>query len=77
MDELNLKDIFREMYPTLIRYSWRKRNPLKQARLDSFLISESLLSLTICVQYDSSYRSDHSPAVISLKLNEFIRGKGF
>ena len=22
MDELNLKDIFREMYPTLIRYSW-------------------------------------------------------
>ena len=77
MDELNLKDIFREMYPTLIRYSWRKRNPLKQARLDFFLISESLLSLTTCVQYDSSYRSDHSPAVISLKLNEFIRGKGF
>ena len=36
MEELNLKDIFREMYPTLIRYSWRKINPLKQASLDFF-----------------------------------------
>jgi hypothetical protein len=30
----NLTDPFRELYPDLKRYTWRKRTPLKQARLD-------------------------------------------
>lgn len=38
-----LIDIFREHHPDIKRYTWRKRNPLKQARLDFFLVSENVL----------------------------------
>lgn len=41
METLDLIDIFRENNPTLRRYTWRKRNPIKQGRLDFFLISQS------------------------------------
>ena len=33
----NMIDPFRENFPKLKRYTWRKKNPLKQARLDYFL----------------------------------------
>jgi hypothetical protein len=36
-----LTDPFRELYSDLKRYTWRKRTPLKQAKLDFFLISQS------------------------------------
>lgn len=77
MDTLNLKDVFREMYPQKKRFSWRKKSPIKQARLDFFLVSESLLSSAMCVEYENSYRSDHSPVLLSLKINNFIKGSGF
>lgn len=59
------------------RFSWRKRSPIKQARLDFFLVSESLISSTKCVEYENSYRSDHSPVLLSLQVNNFIKGSGF
>ena len=34
IDDKNAIDMFRETNPELKRYTWRKRNPLKQARLD-------------------------------------------
>lgn len=40
--ESNLIDPFRELNPSLRRYSWRRSKPiLQQARLDLFLISEN------------------------------------
>lgn len=36
-EDYNLIDPFRELYEENIRYTWRKTNPLKQARLDFFL----------------------------------------
>ncbi len=36
-------DPFRELHPKLRRYTWHRRNPIQQARLDFFLLSESLL----------------------------------
>ena len=32
--DLDLSDIYRDTHPNVKRYSWRRRNPLKQARLD-------------------------------------------
>lgn len=32
----NLSDIFRELHPEKLRYTWRKPRPFKQARLDFF-----------------------------------------
>ena len=40
-DELNMVDPFREIYDDLRRFTWRKANPIKQARLDFFLVSET------------------------------------
>ena len=59
MDTLNVVEIFRINNPHLKRYTWRKKNPIKQARLDFFLISESLQTMLPSIQYENSYRSDH------------------
>ena len=36
INEHNLKDCFRILHPNVRRYTWRRRNPIKQARLDFF-----------------------------------------
>ena len=41
-DELNIFDPFREIHVDSKQYTWRTRNPVKQARLDFFLLSEIL-----------------------------------
>ena len=43
-DEMNLVDPFRILYENSKQYTWRKRNPVKQARLDFFLLYESLMT---------------------------------
>lgn len=40
-EELNLTDPFREIYSDIKKYTWRKNNPVKQARLDFFLLTEN------------------------------------
>jgi exonuclease III len=74
---LNLKDIFSDNHPDLKRYTWRRKNPVKQARLDFFLISESLQHMVPSINHENSYRSDHSSVVLFCKLNEFKKEKGF
>ena len=60
ISELNLTDIWRENNPESRRYTWRRPTPLKQSRLDFFLLSDYLIW-----NYEDSdilpgYRSDHS-----------------
>ena len=69
-------DPYRETNPNTRRYTWRKRTPLKQARLDFFLISEQLLTSLESCTIASSYRSEHSIIKLKLKFNESKRGKG-
>ena len=57
-------------------YTWRKKTPIKQARLDYFLVSESLLTSIQTSSIEAGYRTDHSYPIIKLKLNEFRKGKG-
>ena len=75
-ENLCLTDPFRELYTYEKRYTWRKRTPLKQARLDFFLISEILLTNVQDCTIENSYRSDHSPVRLILKFNDYTRGKG-
>lgn len=42
--ENHLFDTFRELHPSLKRYTWRRKNPLKQSRLDFFLVTENLIN---------------------------------
>ena len=76
IEEKHLLDPFRELHPDCRRYTWRKNNPRKQARLDFFLISENLLPSVKTSDIDFGYRSDHSFPKLVLKFNEFKHGKG-
>ena len=70
IQELNLTDIWRENNPESRRYTWRKPTPLKQSRLDFFLLSDYLIW-----NYEDSdilpgYRSDHSLIILKLKFGK-------
>ena len=76
LEYFNLTDPFRELYPDLRKYTWRKKNPIKQARLDFFLISNNLMFMVRKIDIENSYRSDHSGVVLHMKINELKKGPG-
>lgn len=76
MKDLQLVDYYRILNPSKKVFTWRKRNPLKQGRLDYILISESLSNMVETISIKPGYRSDHSSVLLELKFNKFIRGRG-
>ena len=73
----NMIDPFRENFPKLKRYTWRKKNPLKQARLDYFLISENIMQYVKSSKIEMGYRSDHSIVTLMLTFGGFKHGKSY
>lgn len=67
VQNLNLLDIFRELYPDVKRFTWRRTNPLKQSRLDFFLISDIICPYVTDVKTLPGYRSDHSMVVVEFQ----------
>ena len=76
MQDHNLIDAFRHNYPDKRRYTWHKNKPIKQARLDYFLISSSLEDILTHVDIKPGYRSDHSILELSFLISKFKRGRG-
>ena len=76
MDELDLCDPWRVHFPGISRYTWRRQNPVKQARLDFFLISSEILNMIDFVDIQPGYRTDHSCVVLFLRLDNIKHGKG-
>ena len=74
-ENYKLHDPFREAFPSFKRYTWRKRSPLKQARLDYFLLSEAMHSSVNKSSIEGSYRSDHSMITLELSFTQFKKGK--
>ena len=72
----NLIDPYRDLFPLNKKFTWRKRSPLQQSRLDFFLVSESLLPSVNNCSIETSYRSDHSMVILKCKFNDFIKSKG-
>ena len=72
-----LQDPWRIYNPLRNRYTWFKKNPIKKARLDFFLISEELMNLVDKVDINPGYKTDHSIVELELKLTDFSKGKGF
>lgn len=75
-NDFGIIDTYREMNPDTKRFTWRRRNPHKQARLDYILIADSLLPSLTSSTIEPVYRSDHSFSVINLSFNNFKRSKG-
>ena len=73
MAKHNLLDVFRENNKEKQAYTWRRFNSKKQARLDYFLISETLANETKSTEIQPSYRSDHNPVILSLTKSVFKR----
>ena len=77
MEKYDLIDVFRTLYPTQRKYTWRKFNSIKQGRLDYFLISDQLLSEISGTSIGESYRSDHSVIDLTLKKQANKRDRQF
>lgn len=60
MIEFDLIDCWREEHIDEKTFTWLKKNPLKQARLDFFLISCLLFSKVKDRDILAGYRTDHS-----------------
>ena len=76
MEHLDLMDVYRHINPDEKRYTWRKKNSRKQARLDFFLITSHMIDIIHKANIRPGYRSDHSVTEIEIVLNRFKRGKG-
>ena len=72
----NLKDTYRALQPQARRYTWRRKHPIKQARLDYFIVSESFMDIIDSCKINPGYRSDHSFLELNLIINPFHRGPG-
>ena len=78
MAENNLVDAYREINGERQKFTWKVGNPIrKRARLDYFIVSESLVSMISEVTIVPGYRSDHSIVTMELNLTNQKRGKGF
>ena len=68
----NLIDVFRYFHPDTQRY----KNPIKQARLDYFIVSSPFTDHISKCNIMASYRSDHSILEINIQISKFERSKG-
>ena len=66
MVENELCDIFRLRHPGEPRFTWRRKNPFKQQRLDYFLISDSLQDSVSSICISPSVQSDHYAIVLKI-----------
>ena len=71
MENLNLVDIYRELHPDTLRYSWRRKNPLQQARLDYFLASSTLVDIIDKCEIIPGYRTDHCIMKLEITVSQF------
>ena len=70
---LDLLDVWRENNPELRRYTWRRKKPFQQSRIDFFLISDLLSSYVTDVDIKSGYRTDHSAITLTLSSGQDIK----
>ena len=76
-EELNLTDIWKTLNPDKHRYTWRRKKPEIQCRLDFFLISSDLICDINLADIVPGYKTDHSMILLKIALHYNPRGRGF
>ena len=78
MSENDLSDIFRIRYPDSRRFTWRRKTPFLQRRLDYFLVSDSLQESIETIDIIPSVASYHSALILKLRPTyEGNRGRSY
>ena len=73
----DLVDIWRTFNPDGRRYTWRRKTPEIHCRLDFFLVSQSIATITQTVDIVLGYKTDHSMITLIISLHSNQRGNGF
>ena len=77
LTEFDLVDIWRTFNPDGRRYTWRRKTPEIHCRLDFFLVSQSIATITQTVDIVPGYKTDHSMITLIISLHSNQRGNGF
>lgn len=77
MKDLDLYDVWRVFHPITKRFTWRQKNPLKQADVIIFFVSSGPLNIVTTATITPGYRSDHAMINSSFRLGQMGTGKGF
>ena len=77
VESFELLDPWRTCHPDDRKYTWRQSTPIKQSRLDYFLVSEDLFSLMKNTKILPGYKTDHSAVVFTFSASIEKRGKGY
>ena len=78
MWENDLCDIYRIRNPEAKHFTWHRKSPFNQRRLDCFLVSDILQENTKAVGIIPSVQSDHSAITLTLcPVSENVRGKEY
>ena len=78
MSENDLRDIYRIRNPETMRFTWCRKTPFKQRRLDCFLISDCLQEAVQTIEIIPSVQSDHSTSKLNFcNVQNEARGRGY
>lgn len=78
MSDEGLVDVWRLQNPEKRLYTYRKENPTNyHARLDLFLVSDTLVNFVSKTDIHASYISDHATPSLEVSPNLVQRGKGY
>ena len=75
--KIDLIDAWRVLNPNTLRYTWRRKKPEIQCRLDFFLVSQSLMCNVIHAGITIGLKTDHSLITIGAALHSNQRGPGY
>ena len=77
LETFELLDPWRTCFSNGRNYTWRQSSPIKQSRLDYFLVSEDLFSLMKNTKIIPGYKTDHSAITFTFSASLARRGKGY
>ena len=78
LERNNIIDIWRTLYPDKKQYTWRRKNPMQQSRIDLWCISDQLIYNVTDSVIELGIRSDHSTITLNLKLFDTTKpGKSY
>ena len=76
MNSLGLKDTFWFFNKDARHYTWHKKNPVRHARLDYFIVSENVTDIIDKCNVKPGYQSDHSFIELFITCCKFERSRG-